>query len=440
MGVSGLKLNANLVEISECGIAYNCIRKPVDCTSLKSCDAVAAFQFDEEKNNSIVIQMATKHRWMAFAQTEKLQQYKMMKLRGEYCMRQAGSSITFNNFHANNLQENSKPSWIDKVDDIIINQTSVEDGVLVCRYERSVKPSVKNENIMYNMNEMLYGVIAYGSSGSDDSKPGYHDFGKYLWTQEKVNFLAVNKVEAGRASLNSKFKVHGILMIIAYILMASGGIFTSRYLKGVTQDWCLIKGKAAWFVTHVIFMSLCLLLMLMAFIIILVEVKGWSSEAGKHHFAGLFAVIAFLIQPVMASLRPTPDHPRRIVFNWAHRLVGMCGWILGCLSVIFAFDMLGKEYRLVIAFLVVTVVVGVILDVTLLCTSQDNQQPPQSQLGASGSEQEEGGEGKKEELSVEVSPPTKSAKRKYMVMLFCLVAFLFAFVVAVYLCVEVASW
>ena len=39
-------------------------------------------------------------------------------------------------------------------------------------------------------------------------------------------------------------------MIISYVLLATCGIFTSRYLKSLTKDM-KINGKDAWFYIHV---------------------------------------------------------------------------------------------------------------------------------------------------------------------------------------------
>lgn len=67
------------------------------------------------------------------------------------------------------------------------------------------------------------------------------------------------------------------------------------------------------------------------FIIIFVEIGGWTSvETSKnpHALIGCVTTGLAFIQPFMAYFRPHPGTSKRFIFNWAHWLVGNSAHIL----------------------------------------------------------------------------------------------------------------
>lgn len=58
------------------------------------------------------------------------------------------------------------------------------------------------------------------------------------------------------------------------------------------------------------------------FIIIFVELGGWSAEDNPHAILGTISTILCFFQPFMALLRPGPTHNYRPIFNAFHWLVG----------------------------------------------------------------------------------------------------------------------
>ena len=73
-------------------------------------------------------------------------------------------------------------------------------------------------------------------------------------------------------------------------------------------------------------------LTMIAFIVIFVELKGWTSipvTQNPHAVIGCITTALAFIQPIMAYFRPHPGTPKRFIFNWAHWLVGNSAHILG---------------------------------------------------------------------------------------------------------------
>ena len=72
-------------------------------------------------------------------------------------------------------------------------------------------------------------------------------------------------------------------------------------------------------------------LTVVAFILIFVELGGWTSlhvTDNPHAVIGVVTTVLAFIQPFMAYFRPHPGTPKRFIFNWAHWLVGNSAHIL----------------------------------------------------------------------------------------------------------------
>lgn len=84
-------------------------------------------------------------------------------------------------------------------------------------------------------------------------------------------------------------------------------------------------------------------LTVIAFILIFVELGGWTSipaTQNPHAVIGLITTLLAFIQPFIAYFRPHPDAPKRYLFNWVHWTVGRFSHVLGSkLIVISSFDM-----------------------------------------------------------------------------------------------------
>jgi hypothetical protein len=65
------------------------------------------------------------------------------------------------------------------------------------------------------------------------------------------------------------------------------------------------------------------------FVIIFIELQGWSAVDNPHAILGCITTGLAFIQPFMAAFRPAPSAPRRPLFNWVH-------WLVGNLAHIFA--------------------------------------------------------------------------------------------------------
>lgn len=69
-------------------------------------------------------------------------------------------------------------------------------------------------------------------------------------------------------------------------------------------------------------------LTLAGFVIIFVEIDGWSAEQNPHAILGTITTILCFLQPIGALFRPAPNSKNRPIFNWCHWLGGNMAHIL----------------------------------------------------------------------------------------------------------------
>ncbi|TMS10161.1 Putative ferric-chelate reductase 1 [Larimichthys crocea] len=101
-------------------------------------------------------------------------------------------------------------------------------------------------------------------------------------------------------------KMHGALMLLAWMLTGSVGTFIASFYK---PDWPnqTLLGQKVWFQVHRALMMLTVTLTIGAFCLPFFYRKGWSKHAGVHPYLGCCVLALSLIQPIMAMIRPSPD-------------------------------------------------------------------------------------------------------------------------------------
>ncbi|XP_066922682.1 uncharacterized protein [Clytia hemisphaerica] len=359
-------IDQQAVDLTPTKASQSRIAIPSDCKDDSNCDAVVEFQYDEPRQ-MMVFTLQTRHAWVASAQRPQAGGAKMINIKGQYCVKDGG----FGSLDGSKLNGNGAPEFSSgAVVDVTLKSTKTENGVTTCIYERTIKPSQGNV-YLHDLSNPLMMVVAFGKSGSGN-RISRHGLGDYATTAAFDLLKASGEIitTTGRM-LQDKEVAHGILMVIAWIICSTIGIFMARYMKQATKEK-KITGKPAWFPLHQGLMMSCVVVFFIAFIVILVEKQGWAESAGTHGILGLIAIILGLIQPLMAMVRPAPDADRRFIFNWFHRSFGMIAWLLAGLSIIYAFyEHLQESYTEMLVFMIVVVVLFILLDI-VLCASSKN--------------------------------------------------------------------
>ncbi|XP_049881271.1 putative ferric-chelate reductase 1 homolog [Pectinophora gossypiella] len=258
----------------------------------------------------------------------------------------------------------------DSPQDIVqLQESSMIDGKLYCKFRRDTVSTVMGQtfdlaNNKYNL------MIVSGDSMKDADRVGFHSQA-YESTGEP---LALATVGTAGASSKLLLKLHGCFMLTAWLGTASLGILLARYFR---QTWVgkQLGGKDIWFAYHRILMVATWVLTVAGFILILVEVGGWSTTGDNPHaITGIVTVILCFIQPIGAYFRPHPGTKKRPIFNWMHWLGGNAAHILGIATIFLAVYLTKAELPqfsvyILAAFVAFHVVMHLVLSLTV-CVSE----------------------------------------------------------------------
>ncbi|BFY99947.1 hypothetical protein BsWGS_02987 [Bradybaena similaris] len=249
-------------------------------------------------------------------------------------------------------------------------QGSVKDGVLACRFRRKIQYPV--EPRVFDLSQNYYIMVATGEAVSGNKFPHSYEQLPKVSTQ-KVSLLQIGNIVHGSEHAYPWIQAHGSLMIIAWMFFASSGLLTARHGKKMFLNTKPF-GLHVWYHIHRMFMGTTTLLTLTAFIVILIEAKGYSyipDVPGKtyrliHPPLGLVVVVLAMVNPLMALFRPDLKSPSRKVFNWGHWGCGMLAWLLSLLLMVIGLD-LNKSGADVEAIFVLFAFVGyqLVIDIVL---------------------------------------------------------------------------
>ncbi|XP_075871564.1 putative ferric-chelate reductase 1 [Nelusetta ayraudi] len=190
------------------------------------------------------------------------------------------------------------------------------DGAMQCRFSRRVKVS-HQEPGRFDLDQDYFLFLASGQA--QHGKISRHGRQPFISSQKKLITGSPEVLLGSRSPII--MKMHGVLMLIAWMLTGSVGTFIASFYKPEWPDKTLL-GQKIWFQVHRGLMTLTVALTVAAFCLPFFYRRGWSKRADVHPYLGCCVLVLSLTQPIMAAFRPSPDSSRRFIFNWAHWGVG----------------------------------------------------------------------------------------------------------------------
>jgi hypothetical protein len=135
-------------------------------------------------------------------------------------------------------------------------------------------------------------------------------------------------------------KIHAILNIIAWVLLASAGVMVARYFDSVWPEYerrVVVDGsgvvtgervqrrrRVSYFTVFPPLMCLVAILTWIAFFCILFELN-WKWTYGTHHMwhsiLGVIVLVCAFFAPIVGIMRPTPRTKRYCCWYWIHWLI-----------------------------------------------------------------------------------------------------------------------
>ncbi|XP_071780167.1 putative ferric-chelate reductase 1 [Centroberyx gerrardi] len=200
------------------------------------------------------------------------------------------------------------------------------DGVIQCRFHRNaLLPQLENR---FDLNQSYFLFLAHGRA--DKGFIHRHDRQPLISTNQKVITGPPEDLSGSRSPL--LIKLHGVLMLTAWMWMVSTAVLVARHFRPLWSHTTLL-GHRLWFQVHRTMMVSAVGLTGVAFTLPFIYRRGWSKHAGSHPYIGCTVMALSVIQPIMAALRPAPESPRRIFFNWLHLGTGAIGQVLAVVGV-----------------------------------------------------------------------------------------------------------
>ncbi|XP_020855419.1 putative ferric-chelate reductase 1 isoform X2 [Phascolarctos cinereus] len=170
-------------------------------------------------------------------------------------------------------------------------ETSFNNGVIKCSFITSNPISIEQSD----SDDLYYVFLTLGpvQNGIIRKHPDIP-----LTTSRKVNISEPTETAVSSSSTPVLIKVHGCMMLIAWMTVGSIGMVFAHYWKGVMVKQVL--GKELWFQVHRSLMTLTVVSVIIAFILPFVHVQGWSMST--------FASLAILRKRTILHDHKLHDH------------------------------------------------------------------------------------------------------------------------------------
>ncbi|CAD5119030.1 DgyrCDS7680 [Dimorphilus gyrociliatus] len=301
----------------ECGTTIGCYREPDDCSDEFKCDAMITWK---DNGDLVDFSMSAKTDYVALglSKDKKMGDDSILA-----CLKISGSNPRVEISYS---KGQSTPETISNYNGITSVKTEVEDSRVRCSFSRN-KAQFGSQVFNISAGTEYHLFVARGSVS--DSKLTYHGDNKKI--TDKVD-LTTKKNTGGSNAAPGRVKAHAALMTLAWAFFIPCGVFIARYYKDyIGNKDC--KGVKLWFWLHRIFVLSGVLLSSIAFILIFVEVGGYSSPATSftkaHPIVGIIVMSFAVINPIMGMLRPGLDSQHRSTFVTCHTIVGYLSYSLG---------------------------------------------------------------------------------------------------------------
>ncbi|XP_053396447.1 putative ferric-chelate reductase 1 [Mercenaria mercenaria] len=258
------------------------------------------------------------------------------------------------------------------------------NGVITCTFTRTLNEA--SDDKYFDLNNDYILMLVVGEAEEEDGAYKLEEHHKIPWNSDgKVDFNSHYVVDLYK--LNSPaVKLHGIMMVLAWLLLVIVGMVTARYNKDMLPEEKLF-GTKVWFQVHRTAMVVACVFVVIGFIPIFVEIRGYSqivSEESKesvkaHPVLGIVVTVLCFLNPIMALFRPGGDHKFRWIFNWAHLGVGAAAQILAIVTIFLGYvlerSMLSnKAIWMTITHLIVLAIICAALEINKWMTTRKKNQ------------------------------------------------------------------
>lgn len=340
---------------NECARSKTCLGYPNDCIKSKTCVAIAAiivrgdiYEFELKGFTNTPAYLA-----LGISDDNKMGDDLVTE-----CIVQNGEVAQYTSLTSGEPNYGTTRIGVPQNTAKIVDKSLI-DGKIYCKVQRNIVTTVQGK--MFDLMNNQYNIMLALGKSVKDNGAGYHDIGRIVSGQS----IVLSEVQDLSGSSTLLLRLHGAFMITAWIGTTSLGILLARYFK---QTWVgsTTCGKDQWFAWHRICMVTTWSLTIAAFVLIFVELRGWSTH--PHAILGVITTVLCFIQPIAAIFRPGPNDKKRPIFNWLHWLGGNLAHIIAIATIFYAVKLTKAELPqwmdyILVAFVAFHVIVHLIFSV-----------------------------------------------------------------------------
>ncbi|XP_041126579.1 putative ferric-chelate reductase 1 [Polyodon spathula] len=307
----------------DCGSTKSCLRDPIGCDP--ETDPKCYFLSFTSDEHSVLFELSgPTEGYVSFA----LSHDKWMGNDDVYLCVRTDDYVNINPAY---VTGRTHPT-LDSQDTLTNMAWRLSDGVIQCMFRREIR--VPADQDRFNLDKSYYIFLADGKA--EHGMVHKHHRQPLISSEKKYITSSTENLNGSRSPFI--IKVHGALMLVAWMTTVSIGVIVARFLKPLWPESTLF-GQKIWFQVHRTLMSSTVLLTCIAFILPFVYRGGWSKHAGAHPFLGCTVMALAVLQLVMAIFRPHPNTPRRLIFNWTHWGTGTISRIIAVAAVFLGMDL-----------------------------------------------------------------------------------------------------
>ncbi|XP_055864263.1 putative ferric-chelate reductase 1 isoform X2 [Biomphalaria glabrata] len=326
------------IDFSGCGNTKGCFLYPSSCSG-DDCIAAATFEHLQSADE-YSIELTTKYDSVDYVALGLSDDRHMGDDETITCVVQ-GTKL--------NVQHSYNPGYFNdrKLTTSLSNvQVKNADGRIQCRFTlpkitdiyliTQGAKSFQYTNTSFDHGKTYYLQIAWGSVMTGSDVIAQHEIMPPV-TFDKLS-LSDKSIFRGSA-YGILVHAHVSLMLVAWLFITGVTTVSSRHYKNWLPEKKIL-GTKVWFQVHRGLAFLVILLTALGLVMVFTEYGAEIREGSiPHSILGLIVTGFIGLQIIMGMLRPGPDHKRRIIFNWGHRVLGQLTHITAAVTMFLGFGM-----------------------------------------------------------------------------------------------------
>eukprot|EP00058_Branchiostoma_floridae_P015841 XP_002601329.1 hypothetical protein BRAFLDRAFT_82772 [Branchiostoma floridae] len=289
-----------------CGVTKGCYGVPDGC-SPPNCDLLSTWVTDATTETVIVEVTGKSDGYVAIGFSRD----KIMADDDMYeCVRHPDGNIEVFSSYSTGHSRPTRDATNSGVSNV---EVAYSNGLLSCRFHRAVRQTARagtGADQYFDLGNSSYHIfLASGPTQvQSDGSVQIRRHTSRVYSENPVDVTSISLVAT--ASTPLLVKLHAGLMMSAWMFTVSIGAVLARFYKPMwpNSTWCGVK---VWF-------------------------AGFNATI--HAVMGIIVTSLAVIQPFMSLLRPGPDEPNRVVFNWFHWGFGTAARIMAIIVMFLGLD------------------------------------------------------------------------------------------------------